>query len=77
MTRSYNTGTGASPNNRNKKVKLKNCAPVTDCISETNNTQVEIAKDIDVAMPMYKLIEYSVIYSKTSAYGNTIEMNQL
>ena len=28
-----NTGAAADPNNRNKKVKLKNCAPVTNCIS--------------------------------------------
>ena len=30
------------------------------------NTQVENAKDIDVVMPMYSLIEYSENYSKTS-----------
>ena len=28
-----NTGAAADPNNRNKKVKLKNYAPVTNCIS--------------------------------------------
>ena len=26
-----NTGTAAVPNNRNKKVIFKNCAPFTDC----------------------------------------------
>ena len=31
-----------------------------------NNTQVNNAKDIDIAMPMYNLIEYSDNYSKTS-----------
>ena len=32
------------------------------CKSETNNTQIYNAKDIDVVMPMYKLIEYSNDY---------------
>ena len=45
---------------------FKNCAPFTDCISKINNTQVDNAKDIDIVMPMYNLIEYSDDYSKTS-----------
>ena len=49
-----------------KKVIFKNCAPFTDCISKINNTQVDNAKDIDIVMPMYNLIEYSDNYSKTS-----------
>ena len=53
-------------NNANKKVIFKNCAPFTDCISKINNTQVDNAKDIDIVMPMYNLIEYSDNYSKTS-----------
>ena len=32
-----NTGKAAAPNNRNKKVILKNCAPFTNCITEINN----------------------------------------
>ena len=55
----------AAPNNTNKKVIFKNCAPFTNCISEINNTQVDNAKDIDIVMPMYNLIEYSNNYSKT------------
>ena len=57
---------GADANNTNKKVIFKNCAPFTDCISKINNTQVDNAKDIDIVMPMYNLIEYSNNYSKTS-----------
>ena len=57
---------GASANNTNKKVIFKNCAPFTNCISEINNTQVDNAKDIDIVMPMYNLIEYSNNYSETS-----------
>ena len=51
---------------RNKGVIFKNCTPCTNCISEINNTQVDNAKDLDVVMPTYNLIEYSDNYSKTS-----------
>ena len=53
-------------NNANKKVIFKNCFPFTNCISEINNTRVDNAKDIDIVMLMYHLIEYSDNYSKTS-----------
>ena len=43
-------------NNTNEKVIFKNCALFTNCISETNNTQIDNAKDIDIVMPMYNLI---------------------
>ena len=56
----------ADANNTNKKVILKNCAQFTNCISEINNTQVHIAKDTNIVMPMYNLIEYSDNYLKTS-----------
>ena len=57
---------GAAANNTNKKVIFKNCAPFTNCISEINNTQIDNAKDIDIVMPMYNLIEYSDNYVKTT-----------
>ena len=56
----------ADANYTNKKVTLKNCTPFTNCISEVNNTQVDNAKNIDIVMLMYNLIEYSDNYSKTS-----------
>ena len=56
----------ANANNTNKKFIFKYCAPLTDCISKVNNTQVDNAKVIDILMPMYNLIEYSDNYSKTS-----------
>ena len=59
-------GVGDDANNTGKKALFKNCAPFTDCISKINNTQVDNAKDIDIVMPMYNLIEYSDNYSKTS-----------
>ena len=57
---------GAAANNTNKKVIFKNCARFTNCISEINNTQIDNAKDIDIVMPMYNLIEYSDNYVKTT-----------
>ena len=65
------TGTGADAaarqaDERDKGVAFKNCAPFTNCISEINNTQVDNAKDIDIVIPMYNLIEYSDNYAKTT-----------
>ena len=51
---------------RYKGVAFKNCAPFTNCISKINNTQVANAKDIDIVMPMYNLIECSDNYAKTT-----------
>ena len=63
-------GEGADDNpkrldERNKGAIFKNFAPFTKCISNINNTQTDNAKDIDVVMPIYNLIEYSGNYSKT------------
>ena len=51
---------------RDKGVAFKNCVPFTNCISEISNTQVDSAKDTDIVMPTYDLIEYSDNYAKTS-----------
>ena len=56
----------ADANNTSRKVRFKNCAPFTNCINEINITPVESAKDIDIVMPMYNLIEYSDNYAKIS-----------
>ena len=65
------TGAGADVAGRqagkiDKGVAFKNCAPFTNCISEINNKQVDNAKDVDIVMPMYNLIEYSDNYVKTT-----------
>ena len=65
------TGAGADAadrqaDERDKGVAFKNCAPFTNCISEINNTQVDNAKDIDIVMPTYNLIEFSDNYAKAS-----------
>ena len=50
----------------NRQVILKNNAPFISCISKINGVLVENAEDLDIVMPMYSLLEYSKIYSKTS-----------
>ena len=50
---------GADANNANKEVIFINCALFTDYESKINNVEIDNAKDIDIVMPMYVLIEYS------------------
>ena len=47
------------PDNAGKEVVFKNCDPLTDCINEINNTQIDNPKGIDVVMPMHNLMESS------------------
>ena len=47
----------------NKQVIFKNFEPFTDCVTETNNSKVDNAKDPVVALSMYNLIEYNDNYS--------------
>ena len=66
-----NTGAGDDAaarrgDERNKRVIFKNFAPFIKCISKVNNTEIDNAQDIDMVIPMYNLMEYSDIYSKTS-----------
>ena len=55
----------------NKKVIFRNCAPFTNCIIRTSNTQVDDVHYIpvddahDTVIPMYNLIKFSDNYSKT------------
>ena len=51
--------------NYNKKLAFKNNAPFISCISKMDHTLNVNAEDLDIVMPMYNLIEYSKIYSKT------------
>ena len=62
-----NTGTPSVPNNRNKNAIFRNFDPFTNCISEINNKEIDHARDIDLVIHMYNLIEYSDSYSKKSA----------
>ena len=60
---------------RDKGVAVKDCTPFTNCISEINNTQIDNAKDFDIVMPMYNLIEYGDSYLEV--FGNITELNQM
>ena len=68
---------GAAAGNTNKKVKFKNCAPFTNCISKINNAQIGDAEYIDTVMPMYNLIVYSDNQKHLEAYGNIVKKYQL
>ena len=67
ITVTNTAATGAYPDNRNKKVIFKNCAPFTDCTNEINNTETDHAKDMVVVIPIYNLLEHSHNYLKISA----------
>ena len=53
-----------NPNNNayDKKLAFKNNAPFISCISKINSTLADNAEGLDIAMPMYNLIEYSKNY---------------
>ena len=72
---SNTAGAGAAANNTNEKVIFKNCAPFTNFISKTNNTQIDNAEYIDKVMPMYNLIEYGDnIQKHMETYGNIVKI---
>ena len=48
------------------QVAFNNCAAFKHCRTEINDTLVDFADSINIAMPMYNLIEYSDNYSDTS-----------
>ena len=50
----------------NTKLALRNCAPFRKCRTKINETFIDEAEHINIAMPMYNLIEYSDNYSDTS-----------
>ena len=61
------TGTGNDAaarqlDERDEGVIFKNFASFTKCISRINGKNIDNAQDIDIAMPMYNLIEYSDNY---------------
>ena len=51
----------------NTRLAFKNCAPFTKCNLEINDEHVDTAKNLDIVMPMYNLIEYSDNYQDLSA----------
>ena len=60
------TVAGNQPRDRqNRPLILKNNAPFVSCITRINNELIEDADDLDIVMPMYNLLEYSINYRKT------------
>ena len=51
---------------QNKNLGFKNNAPFINCILRINGIKIDNAKDLDVVMPMYNLLEYSKNYRKTT-----------
>ena len=49
-----------------KKFVIKNNAPFRSCISKIKSTLVDNAEDLDIVIPMYRLLKYSQNYSMTS-----------
>ena len=48
------------------KLAFKNNVPFNICIAKINNTLIHNAVDLDIAIPMYNLIEYSKSYRQTA-----------
>ena len=53
-------------NKQNKNPAFKNNAPFINCISKIHGVKTDNAKDLDVVMPMFNLIECSKTYRKTT-----------
>ena len=43
-------------NRMNKKLTFKNNAPFRSCISKINNTFIDNTEDLDIVMPIYRII---------------------
>ena len=50
---------------RNKKLIFKNKSLFKSCISKMNKTFIDDAKDLDIVMPMYNVLEYRDNYYMT------------
>ena len=65
ITGAGDNGAARRADERDKGVAFKNCAPFIKCINRINNAEIDNAKDINIVMSMYNLIQYSDSYSKT------------
>ena len=71
---------GAKVTDRNNnQVLFKNYTPFTDCMSQTNTTQVDNAKGLYAVMPVYNYSKNAVIIIQKhhEVYGNIANMNQM
>ena len=56
---------------------IYHCAPFTDCISKITNTQKDCAKEIDVVMLIYDLIECNDNCLRTSTLANSVSLKSM
>ena len=66
ITNSANAGGNNNRDNKNRPLAFKNNAPFISCISKINGELIDNAKDLDIVMPIYNLLEYSKSYRKTT-----------
>ena len=57
-------------------VVFKNSAPFARCVTHINDEHVEIAKNLDIIIPMYNLIEYSDNYADSSRSLNQFKRDE-
>ena len=57
---------------KNRPLGFKNNAPFISCVLNANNMLIDIGEDLDVAMPMQNLIEYSKNYSLWHYYRDEL-----
>ena len=57
----YSDSGAIQADRNNKQVIFKKCARFTDCVTEIDYTKTYNAKDHDVVLPVYDLIEYKPI----------------
>ena len=53
-------------NEYDQELTLKDNAPFVSCNLKINNTLIDNVEDLDVVIPMYKLLEYSKNYKKNN-----------
>ena len=64
ITVTANAGANNIRDKKDRKLILKNNAPLVSCITRINGELIEDADDLDIVMPMYNLLEYSKNYKK-------------
>ena len=62
-------------NKRNKNLTFKNNSPFRSCIWKINNTFIDNAKDIDIVVPMYNLLDDSDNYYRNEINDSANENN--
>ena len=61
-----NNGANNVRDKRNRPLTLKNNTPFVSCITRINGELIEDTNDLDIVIPIYKLLEYSENYRKTT-----------